>query len=207
VPLAEAGPATGRLDVRPVDDPTRAPGDLASRWSSTGLFHRAEEAVVRGYVVAKGRRFYAVIYEGIDPLTGRERRRWLAAGCDRAAAERLASKLGVRASLQSRDRGPSLARYLLEQWLPAKRVSLRPSTWDGYRRSIERHVVPRVGHIPVRRIRVEHLEALVGCRVEVRGVLRKLVAVIAAPGGPGPRRRPLPWLWRMRRGRGLTGGP
>jgi hypothetical protein len=25
---------------------------------------------VHGYVVAKGRRFYAAIYEGIDPFTG-----------------------------------------------------------------------------------------------------------------------------------------
>ncbi|HEY6426204.1 MAG TPA: hypothetical protein VIX84_03145, partial [Acidimicrobiales bacterium] len=61
---------------------------------------------------------------------------------------------------RSRERGPSLARYLLEQWLPAKRVSLRPSHWDGYRRSIERHVVPRIGHIPLRRLRIEHLESL-----------------------------------------------
>ena len=32
---------------------------------------------MQGYVVAKGDRFYAVIYEGLDPITGRERRRRL----------------------------------------------------------------------------------------------------------------------------------
>lgn len=36
-----------------------------------------------GYVVAKGSRFYAVIYDGIDPLTGRERRQWHPAGTNR----------------------------------------------------------------------------------------------------------------------------
>jgi len=30
---------------------------------------------MKGYVARKGDRFYAVIYEGLDPLTGRERRR------------------------------------------------------------------------------------------------------------------------------------
>jgi hypothetical protein len=31
---------------------------------------------MKGYVARKGDRYYAVIYEGLDPLTGRERRRW-----------------------------------------------------------------------------------------------------------------------------------
>jgi hypothetical protein len=41
-----------------------------------------------GYVARKGDRYYAVIYEGLDPLTCRERRRWHPASTDRAAAER-----------------------------------------------------------------------------------------------------------------------
>ena len=42
---------------------------------------------MRGYVAKRRNRFYAVIYEGIDPITGRERRRWYPAGTDRAEAE------------------------------------------------------------------------------------------------------------------------
>jgi hypothetical protein len=93
---------------------------------------------VQGYVVAKGRRDYAVVYDGIDPITGRERRHWEAAGNDRREAELLATQLARRFATAHRDVGLSLARYLLEQWLPAKRVSLRPSTWDGYRRKTTR---------------------------------------------------------------------
>jgi hypothetical protein len=69
---------------------------------------------VQGYVVAKGRRFYAVVYDGIDPLTGRERRHWQAAGSDRHQAELLASHLARRFATAHRDVGLSLARYLLE---------------------------------------------------------------------------------------------
>jgi hypothetical protein len=37
---------------------------------------------MQGYVAKRRNRFYAVIYEGIDPITGRERRRWHPAGID-----------------------------------------------------------------------------------------------------------------------------
>jgi hypothetical protein len=48
---------------------------------------------MHGYVTQWRGRFYAVIYEGLDPVTGREIRRWHPAGNDRAVAERLATKL------------------------------------------------------------------------------------------------------------------
>ncbi len=48
---------------------------------------------MKGYVAKKGNRWYAVIYEGIDPVTGKERRRWHTAGPCREEAERLAARL------------------------------------------------------------------------------------------------------------------
>ena len=51
---------------------------------------------MQGYVARKGDRYYAVIYEGADPITGRERRRWHPAGTDRADAERVAAELARR---------------------------------------------------------------------------------------------------------------
>ena len=40
---------------------------------------------MRGHIAKKGQRYYAVIYEGVDPRTGKSRHRWHAAG---AYAER-----------------------------------------------------------------------------------------------------------------------
>jgi len=51
---------------------------------------------VQGYVVVMGRRLDVVIDEGIDPFTGRERRRWHPARLDRAIAEDLAAVTGPR---------------------------------------------------------------------------------------------------------------
>ena len=43
---------------------------------------------MRGYLVKKNKRYYAVVYEGTDPLTRRERRTWRAAGTSRREADR-----------------------------------------------------------------------------------------------------------------------
>ena len=117
---------------------------------------------MQGYVVRKGDRYYAVIYEGTDPLTGRARRRWYPAGTDKAAAEALASDLADRHRRRGGHERASLtiAVYLTQRWLPAKQLVLRPSTWDAYRRVIDLHLIPRIGRIPLRHLRPDHLERL-----------------------------------------------
>ena len=50
---------------------------------------------MKGYVRQRRGRYYAVIYEGLDPVTGKERRSWHPAGTDRAEAERLAARLAA----------------------------------------------------------------------------------------------------------------
>ncbi len=48
---------------------------------------------MKGYVAKKGDRWYAVIYEGLDPVTGKELQKWHPAGTSREEAERLAARL------------------------------------------------------------------------------------------------------------------
>jgi integrase len=115
---------------------------------------------MKGHVRQRGGRFYAVIYEGLDPITGRERRRWHPAGTDRDDAEQLAVQLAHNAGNVARATGPTVGTYLTRDWLPLKQLSLRPSTWHGYRRNIELHVLDRIGRIPLRHLRAEHLERL-----------------------------------------------
>lgn len=116
---------------------------------------------MKGYIAKKGERYYAVIYEGIDPITGRERRRWYPAGSGEQEARDLAGRL---ASARAADRpgrsSLTVAVYLTQRWLPSKQLSLRASTWDGYRRNIELHVVPHIGRVPLRHLRPDHLERL-----------------------------------------------
>ena len=116
---------------------------------------------MKGYVTQKGDRWYVVIYDGLDPVTGRERRRWHPAGVDRAEAERLARRLAAEVNGRN-DEGRSLSfgAYLTTRWLPGKRLTLRDTTWDSYRRKIERHILPALGQVPIRRLSPARLETL-----------------------------------------------
>jgi len=114
---------------------------------------------MKGYVSHKGDRWYAVIYEGLDPVTGREKRSWHPAGTDRAAAERLAARLARERNGPDDDvRSLSFGAYLTTRWLPGKKVALAPSTYDGYRRKVHSHILPTVGKVALRRLRPKHLE-------------------------------------------------
>ncbi len=115
---------------------------------------------MKGYVARKGNRWYAVVYEGTDPVTGRERRSWHPAGCERDDAERLAARLASeRDGAHDGARSLSFGAFLTSRWLPGKRLVLAASTYNGYRRNAEGHIVPALGRIGLRRLRPHHLEA------------------------------------------------
>ena len=50
------------------------------------------------YIIERNARFYVVAYDDIDPLSGRERRRWHPAGRSRADAEAIATALAAEGS-------------------------------------------------------------------------------------------------------------
>lgn len=133
---------------------------------------------MRGYTAKKGNRYYAVIYEGVDPITGKERRRWYAAGPRKADAEHLVTELMKRKN-DGEYRPPdrvTLGSYLTDRWLPTKRSQLRLSTFDSYRRTIDLHVIPRVGQIPLQRLTPEDLDSLYSSLAEDRADGRRGLA-------------------------------
>jgi hypothetical protein len=116
---------------------------------------------MKGYIARKGDRWYAVIYQGLDPVTGQERRSWHAAGTSRADAEKLAARLAAKCNGRNDEtRSLTFGAYLVRQWLPGKRLVLATSTYAGYQRNVERHVLPALGRVALRRLHPTHLEAL-----------------------------------------------
>ncbi len=117
-------------------------------------------ANMRGGIQKKGKQYYAVIYDGIDPGTGRKRRRWVPAGTRRADAEKVLADLIRR----KYDGEPvpteklTLAEYLTERWLPIQKSRLRASTYDSYRRNIDLHVIPTLGRRPLEKFTAEDLD-------------------------------------------------
>ena len=117
---------------------------------------------MRGHIAKKGRRYYVVIYEGVDASTGRPKRRWHAAGETRTEAEKLLAEL-VKRVHDGDYRAPdkiTVGDYLLHRWLPAKQTRLKPTTAGVYERNIRLHINPNIGHIPLQKLQPEDLDGL-----------------------------------------------
>lgn len=115
---------------------------------------------MRGTVQKKGNKWYAVIYDGVNPATGNYRRRWVQAGTRRGDAEKLLADLVKRAH-----RGETvvsekltLEQYLRDRWLPIQESRVRPSTFSSYRRNIELHVIPALGKRPLDQLSPEDID-------------------------------------------------
>jgi len=137
---------------------------------------------MHGYVAKRRDRYYAVIYEGRDPVTGKERRSWHPAGTDRAEAERLTAKL-AKAETAKVDavRSLTFGAYMTGQWLPAKKLQLAASTYRGYERNVALHVIPTLGRTSLRRLRYQQIESLYDSLLhpsEGRGLAPKTVYAV-----------------------------
>jgi hypothetical protein len=91
------------------------------------------DRTMRGGIQKKGNRYYAVIYDGVDPGTGKKRRTWIAAGTRRKDAETV-----LNAEIKRRHDGEpvpieklTLGQYLTERWLPIQKSRVRASTHDA----------------------------------------------------------------------------
>ncbi len=114
------------------------------------------------YIIERNNRFYVVAYDGTDPLTGRERRRWHPAGRCRADAEAIAATLDEQHTVEITEEATpiTLGRYLTEQWLPFRKAQLRPTTFRRYSWIVDNYIIPTLGDVPIRRLRAEHLDRL-----------------------------------------------
>lgn len=114
------------------------------------------------YIIQRKDRFYVVAYDGIDPLTGKERRRWHPAGGDRHEAEQMAARIERDAAGTAPLRGGPvhLGEFLTDTWLPTKRRHVRASTSYRYTWMVDNYVNPSIGHVPHRRLRCDHLDGL-----------------------------------------------
>jgi len=114
------------------------------------------------YIIQRQDRFYVVAYDGLDPLTGKERRRWHPAGHDRHKAEQMAERIERdNAGPAPVSGGPThLGEFLTDTWLPMKRRHVRATTAFRYSWFVDRYINPAIGQVPLRRLRADHLDGL-----------------------------------------------
>ncbi len=116
---------------------------------------------MRGSVIKRGKTWTVVIDLGSDPVTGKRRRHWDSGYVTRRDAERaqvetlsrLSNGTYVEPSRQS------FGRFLLDEWLPARKASVAPSTYSNYEYQLRTYVVPHLGHRPLQAITPGELNA------------------------------------------------
>ena len=104
-----------------------------------------------------------------DPLTGRRRQRTKGGYKTKKAAEQaLAEAIGQwRAGRLPQRSTHTLSHFLQEEWLPAVKPRLRPSTWANYRTYTAAYVVPILGEVKLQAltpVQLNHLYAFLLAR-------------------------------------------
>ena len=126
------------------------------------------------YVTEKRGVHYAVIYEGRNPVTGTERRRWHRCD-DHADALRVATELTATRERQTRGGSSMTVRdYLVGRWLPARETTIAASTHARECAAVAHYVLPHLGTTQSRRLRPEHVPTL----------YRRLAITGSRTGGP-----------------------
>lgn len=126
-----------------------------------GVVSKSSTLSGMSYIVQRKDRFYVVAYDGLDPITGKERRRWHPVGNDRTEAEQLVDRLDRERDIAAPPAtGPiSLGDFLTDTWLPLKRRQVRSTTAYRYAWFIDRYIQPAIGAVPLRRLRADHLDS------------------------------------------------
>jgi integrase len=64
----------------------------------------------------------------------------------------------IRGGVFSEPTKVTLGEFLTQRWLPARKLSLRPSTWSSYEVAINRHVLPQLGGVQMQQLSPDRLD-------------------------------------------------
>lgn len=122
---------------------------------------------MRGFVTKKGRRYYVVVEEKAL-ADGKRRRRWHSGYDTKREAENALAEIvqSVNSGTYVRPTDRTVEQYLVREWLPAVKASIKPTTFASYQRNITNHVVPGIGHIRLQALTVADLNAWYGWLAE-----------------------------------------
>ena len=102
------------------------------------------------------------MHAGVDDATGRKRYVTRTVRGGRREAERALARLVTEVEQGSASAHAGTVGELCERWFAASRSSWSPTVVAEYRRLLDRHVLPRFGTLPLRRLRTADLDAWYG---------------------------------------------
>src|SRR5581483_2750060 len=118
---------------------------------------------MRGSVIRRGSKWAVVIDVGRDPSTGKRVRRWHSGFTTRKEAERAARDLLTRVEnetyVDTSQGRRSVGEFLVDEWLPAKRATVKATTLASYRLHVNAYIVPQLGAVRLSSLRASQLNA------------------------------------------------
>jgi integrase len=104
--------------------------------------------------------FEVIIEAGRDPLTGKRKRIYRRVKGRQQDAEKLGADILYeikRGTYLTPDKTP--LRDYLSDWINTHESNIAPSTYAGYERIINRHIIPGLGQIPLSNLRAIQVQA------------------------------------------------
>lgn len=116
---------------------------------------------MRGHVRRRGGTWAVVVDVGRDPQTRRRRQKWHSGCRTKREAENALGKIlaDIASGTYVEPTQQTLTEYA-DEWLEAQRPRLRASTWESYRDVLKAHVLPALGHVPLRALTASQIDAL-----------------------------------------------
>ena len=114
-------------------------------------------------IYRRGESYFAAVYAGKDPVTGKERLRWARARTlEEARKLRRQMQKEVEESGHIPPQSLTFAEFLRTRFIPEHVATLRPKSQKGYRSIIEKHLAPSsLGKVRLDRLRRDHIAAYI----------------------------------------------
>ena len=115
---------------------------------------------MRGFIHRRGPSWELRVYVGRDPVTGKKKYATRSVRGTRADAERVLRDMVTAAERGTAGLADATFAELCDAWLSAVESRLAPNTVVETRRILDRHLLPALGAIPLRRLRSQHFDDL-----------------------------------------------
>lgn len=120
---------------------------------------------MKGHIASKHGKFYIVV-DMVDELSGKRRRKWVSGPDGKGYEKKRDAERALPTVLVSMENGTFIDDTkqtfgeMILKWLEDKRTGVKYSTWKSYDWLVNKHIVPNAGHIPLAKLKPQHLHEL-----------------------------------------------
>lgn len=116
---------------------------------------------MRGHLVKRGKGSWSIVLHlGRDPATGKRKQQWISVKGTKRDAERKLAELQHQLETGGfvKPTRVSVSEFLTRWLRDYAATNVRDSTYEGYRRIVEGHLVPSIGHICLVQLQPHHIQ-------------------------------------------------